>query len=203
MDVTTCCEVGDLETFKRLMNENPKRLEMCGDMCIDYASNNGHLHMVRELLRYGVDPNSRNLEDETPLHNASYFGHLEIVKELLIAGTDISHCVIDAICREGWNALHCATTCGYLDIVRELLKYNADTNKQTYSDGSTALHFAVEDNNLALVQELISHTNLNLKNDGGCTVFELDTTDEIKQYLYEYRYGVDIKEPVYEVVSTL
>jgi ankyrin repeat protein len=128
---------------------------------------------------------------------------LEIVKELLSAGTDISHYVIDAICHKRWTVLYCASANGYLDIVRELLKYSADANKQTF-DGSTAyvthtplrVHFAVDDDNLAFVQELISYTNLDLKNNNGCTVFDIKTRDPIiEQYLYEYRYGFGIKEP--------
>jgi hypothetical protein len=36
---------------------------------------------------------------------------------------------------------------------------------------------------------------LDLKDDKGRTVFEIDTIDEIKQYLHDYRDGLDIKEP--------
>lgn len=191
--MTICCERGDLQTFRRLMSENPESLKTCGDLCIEYASENGHVDIVKELLRHGVDPNSRTIEDETPLHNASYNGHLDIVKELLMVG---SH--INAICYEGWTPLHCATVHNYFNIVKELLSHGADANKQAFGDGSTALHFAIENNDLALVQALVPYANLDLKTDDGYTVFDLNTTDAIKQYLYDYRNGADIKEPEFD-----
>lgn len=190
MDLETCCEIGDLETFRQLMLEDPNGLNTCGDMCIDYASQNGHLDLVRELLLHGVDPNSRNIEDQTPLNNASYYGHLNVVKELLLNGTDIN-----AICCEGWTPLHCAVFNRYHEITTQLLAHGADANLQIFDGGSTALHFAVENNDLAIVQELVPYSNLELKTDDGCSVFDLKTTEAIKQYLYDYRNGPDIKEP--------
>jgi ankyrin repeat protein len=162
MDLVTCCEIGDLETFRRLINENPDGLKTCGDLCIEYASKNGHLDIVRELLMHGVDPNSRNYEEQTPLDRACYYGHLDIVKELLRAGVDVN--MTDDI---GWTPLHGATINGYFDIVRELLKYNANPNKQT-CDGSTVLHHAIDSKNLTLIQELIPHCDLALKNIDAC-----------------------------------
>lgn len=52
------------------------------------AATNGHIAMVRLLLEHGADPNLRNYDGVTALHNAVYENQLDIVALLLEAGAD-------------------------------------------------------------------------------------------------------------------
>jgi len=40
------------------------------------------------LLERGADPNAKNNDGHTPLHNAAYFGHVDVVKILLERGAN-------------------------------------------------------------------------------------------------------------------
>jgi|GEM_PF-2684677 len=52
------------------------------------AAGNGHIAMVKLLLEHGADPNPRNFDGVTALHNAVYENQLDIVALLLDAGAD-------------------------------------------------------------------------------------------------------------------
>jgi ankyrin repeat protein len=56
--------------------------------CIHSASENGHYHLVESLLTDGVDVNSRDEEDETPLNLAARRGFMNIVGLLIAKGAD-------------------------------------------------------------------------------------------------------------------
>lgn len=53
---------------------------------ISSAARNGHLDIVRALLKYGVDPDYPNPAGHTPLCLAAQGGHLELVRFLLVNG---------------------------------------------------------------------------------------------------------------------
>lgn len=56
------------------------------------ACSNGHLEIVKFLLKIGANPNERDPEqnNDTALIQASFGGHLEIVKLLIAKGADIN-----------------------------------------------------------------------------------------------------------------
>jgi ankyrin repeat protein len=66
MNLVTCCETGVLETFRRLITENPHSIKTYRSLCMDHTSKNGYIDIIRELLIQGVNPNSRNSNGETP-----------------------------------------------------------------------------------------------------------------------------------------
>ena len=53
-----------------------------------WAAWNGDLIKVQIALENGANPNAKNNDGETPLHEASEEGHVEIVKLLLERGVD-------------------------------------------------------------------------------------------------------------------
>jgi len=65
-----------------------------------------------------VDPNVKDNEGATPLHNAAWRGHLDVVKLLLEHGADPN--VKD---NAGNTPLHNAARRGRLDVVKLLLEY--------------------------------------------------------------------------------
>ncbi len=54
------------------------------------ASKNCHHSIARRLLEKGLDPNSRDIAERTPLHLASQYGFLPIISILLDNGADPS-----------------------------------------------------------------------------------------------------------------
>lgn len=53
-------------------------------------SGNGHLNVVKTLVRAGADVNHGTLSSSTPLRAACFDGRLDIVKYLVDHGADVS-----------------------------------------------------------------------------------------------------------------
>ncbi|KAH9175534.1 hypothetical protein EDB89DRAFT_319654 [Lactarius sanguifluus] len=98
------------------------------------ASVEGHVEVVRSLLKYGADVDARGLLGQSPLQFASYKGHLNVVRCLLDHGADAEF--------RGdirMTPLTYAATWGTLEIVRVLFERNVDVNSQD-ADGMTPIH---------------------------------------------------------------
>jgi len=100
------------------------------------AAERGDVAGLREMLKSGADPNSRNQIGETTLNVAVEKGSAEIIKLLLNQGADVN-----AKGFFGYTALHNAVKARRSDIVHILLGAGADVNvRNQYSD--TPLHYA-------------------------------------------------------------
>ena len=128
------------------------------------ASFEGHLQVVRYLLRLGVDVNVLNAQNNTPLLLASLKGHRDIVQCLLDHSADLD-------LRNKWHnsPILLAAFFGHIDIVRLLLEHNAEVNFQD-DKGRTALHDAIrctrfQADRLQMVRLLLEHgANVNARN---------------------------------------
>ena len=128
------------------------------------ASSEGHLQIVRYLLRYGVDVNIRDSGLETPLLLASWKGHCDVVQYLLEHGADV-----DMRDQFQHTPLIVAVFSRHVDVVRLILEHNAEVNAQD-KDGLTVLHYAIrygsEANRFQIVQLLLKHgANANVHNN--------------------------------------
>ena len=101
------------------------------------ASGEGHLQVVRYLLRYGVDVNLRDSGLETPLLLACWNGHFDVIQCLLEHGADV-----DLRDQFQQTPLILAASWGRVDAVRLLLGHNAEVNSQGRM-GLTPLHHTV------------------------------------------------------------
>lgn len=125
----------------------------CNLQCkvLDVAVAEGHLDVVRILLRAGADPNATGDGWGSPLQVASFRGLEAIVQVLLESGAD-------ATAHTGTNgtgfALHAAAEKGHPRIVKLLLDHGADPN-QTGSDSGNALNAAALCGNKESVRELL------------------------------------------------
>jgi ankyrin repeat protein len=130
-----------------------------------FASAEGHLNVVCELLSRNADPNQGRISDGcTSLMWASTKGHLDIVHELILSGAKVN-----AKRKNGITALMMACEAGHLQIVNKLIVEGALISDQTYDINMTALMFASQEGHLEIVRKLISFYQLqiDIKNSDG------------------------------------
>jgi ankyrin repeat protein len=76
--------------------------------------------IVRRLVEYGADPNIRDYDDSTALHQASFHGSLEAARLLLSYGAKL-----DGKDSRGRTPFHVAASNGHDDITKLLLEHGA------------------------------------------------------------------------------
>ncbi|XP_046564422.1 kinase D-interacting substrate of 220 kDa B-like [Haliotis rubra] len=119
-------EKGDLSAVHGLLesgNINLEERDENGQTYLMLASEKGELHIVRELLDAGVDPNAVDNDNWSALLCAAKEGHLEIVIVLLEKKASIEH---RDMC--GWTALMWASYKGHSMVVQELLDRGSNAN---------------------------------------------------------------------------
>ncbi|XP_014203375.1 serine/threonine-protein phosphatase 6 regulatory ankyrin repeat subunit A-like [Copidosoma floridanum] len=126
------------------------------------AIKNGHIGMVKMLLKMGFRVSDRNFVNETPLHVAVklYSGNVRILQALIDAGADVN-----ARNKKGCTPLHFAQNESAMEV---LLKNGADVHA-TSDVGETPLHTIVAgDVNLrALKTLIIAGSNSNCLDNKG------------------------------------
>ena len=110
-----------------------------------------HCEVVKEILKYDKDIDSKDGDGNTPLHIASEFGYAKIAKVLLEHGANAK-----ILTEDKEKALNIATNTGYLEVVKEILKYDQEVDFKDES-GKTPLHIASEKGYLEIVKELLDH----------------------------------------------
>ena len=98
------------------------------------ASTDGHIEVVRSLLKCGVDVDARGANSMSPLQFASGNGRLDVVHCLLDYGANA-----DIQSADHRTSLGDAAVNGHFEIVRVLLEHHADIHTED-KDGFTALH---------------------------------------------------------------
>lgn len=111
----------------------------------------GSVAEVRECLVLGADPDMRNMDGDTPLHQACYRGRREIVELLCEWGADMEaqNCVER-------RPLHCAAYAGHVPVVRYLLERCAAVDEMD-GEAKTPLLTAVERGQAEIVAALLDH----------------------------------------------
>lgn len=122
------------------------------------------------------------------IHSCCMRGDLEQLRRLISENVDIN-----AKDNVGWTPLHNACYMGQIDIVCELIKHKPLFN-EINNYGNTPLHVASRQGYLNIVNELIKHSDSSIQNKFGETVFDIATTEEIKQFLSQY-FSPEVKEP--------
>lgn len=112
--------------------------------------------MFDRLVELGADPNSRNEQDITPLHEAVGRMNLVAIDALLRHGAKIN-----AKTRDGKTPLHWAVMIGDARIVKRLLNYNADIHAED-TDNQSPLDHGLRSPNPEIV-EIFQNPNLPAK----------------------------------------
>ncbi|MEJ2780413.1 ankyrin repeat domain-containing protein [Stygiolobus sp. CP850M] len=91
-ELLEAAEFGDLikvqTALEKGANPNTETLLTGRRTPLHKAPLNGHVEIVRVLLKRGADPNAKDNYGSTPLHEAAKEGHVEIVKLMLERGAD-------------------------------------------------------------------------------------------------------------------
>ncbi|KAJ3613178.1 hypothetical protein NHX12_019430 [Muraenolepis orangiensis] len=116
----------------------------------------GQANVCERLLLAGADPTVVDDRGDTPLHMACRGGNLACFSVLTQNGSsELLKKVMSTFNYKGLNCLHLACVQGYLSLVESLVALGADINAQEQCNGRSALHLAVDLQNLPLVQLLL------------------------------------------------
>jgi ankyrin repeat protein len=120
------------------------------------AAERGDTATVLRLLAAGADINAQDARGRTPVLAATHANQVETVRALIQAGADLN--IRDA---QKDNVLLYAGAEGLLDILRLAIAAGADT-KLTNRYGGTALIPAAERGHVAVVEELLTHSDVDV-----------------------------------------
>ncbi|XP_035233370.1 ankyrin repeat domain-containing protein 49-like [Stegodyphus dumicola] len=160
------------ENYESLEDEKPIE-DLDGDpkKMILWAAEKNELETLRRLLEEDSElVNTRDNDEYTPLHRASYSNNVEVIKILLSYDADVSATTID-----GWQPLHCACKWDSVEAVSLLLQNGADVNAQTKGH-ITPLHLAASNVSGRRTLELLlwqPYVDPNIKNDSGDTAYDI------------------------------
>jgi hypothetical protein len=120
------------------------------------AAERGDIADVHRLLQQGADINTRDERGRTPVMAATHGNRVEAVAALIQAGADIN--IRD---NQLDNPFLYAGAEGLLDILKLTIAAGADT-KLTNRYGGTALIPAAERGHVVVVEELLTHTDVDV-----------------------------------------
>ncbi|WP_241158541.1 ankyrin repeat domain-containing protein [Cohnella candidum] len=185
---------GNLKALKKIINtDNINAGDKDGYTALHWASQNGHVNIVRFLLANGANPNVIDYEGFTPIEVATTHGNIEVVKALLaVETTDLS------ITRNGYTPLHSAAACGHLDILQLLISEGMDIEcRDSGGVGYTPLHWAVQENHFDVTKFLVRRgANVNVKDADGFSALYIAASNgyiEIIGLLLSSGAEIDIK----------
>ncbi|CAL8271476.1 unnamed protein product [Merluccius merluccius] len=149
----------------------------------------GQADVCERLLLAGGDPTVVDDRGDTPLHIACRGGNLLCFSVLTQnCPSEKLKKVVSTCNYKGLNCLHLTCVQGFLSLVESLLALGADVNAQEQCNGRSALHLAVDLQNLSLVRLLLrGGADPNHLSYGGFSPFHLTYgrhDDDIKNALY-------------------
>jgi uncharacterized protein len=148
---------------------------------LHHSVSNNQFDITKYLLDKGAFPNIQNYAGETPLLQSARKGHFQITGLLIDYGANP-----DIYDHNKDSPLLWATYNGHIEIVIFLIEAGADPY-HCYKDGRDALRWGVYINNLYVVEYLSRFLrNIDYRDTYGQTIFEMETHQEIKNFLAKW-----------------
>jgi uncharacterized protein len=139
------------------------------DILLIQAARRGNLAKVQDLLARGVNVNTIDPNDTTPLLYATQAGHGDIVRVLLEYSADVNSSRKSG----GLTALMLAASCDRLEILQQLLAAGADVDRVN-QDGTPALMIAAYKGHQQIVAALLeAGATLDRQDQDGDTALNL------------------------------
>lgn len=160
---------------------------------LHHTSERGFIHIVRQLLKLGVDIYAKDQNQGTILHSAVKSGNIDIVELFLNLGLSAQ----DKDSNEK-SCLHFAAAVGNGEVIQLLLNEGLDINNKDGS-GQTALYCAIESKKENSVKILLQRgISIDERDDSTKTAlhFAISTEGNLKgivRLLLEYGAGVNIQ----------
>ena len=143
---------------------------------LHWATRQGHLTMVVQLLGLGADPSIRDGEGCSCIHLATQFGHTHIVAYLLAKGQCVNLQDDKGMTPLMWAAYRVHST----DPTRLLLTFGASINLVDRLHGDTALHWAALSKNYAAFNLLLEkNASTDIENFLGDTVLGMASRKQL------------------------
>ncbi|MCI4388638.1 hypothetical protein PGIGA_G00088290 [Pangasianodon gigas] len=137
---------------------------------LHWATRQGHLSMVVQLMKLGADPSLIDGEGCTCVHLAAQFGHTSIVAYLIAKGQDVDMMDQNGMTPLMWAAYRTHS----VDPTRLLLTFNVSVNLGDKYHKNTALHWAVLAGNTTVISLLLeANANVDAQNIKGETALDL------------------------------
>ncbi|KAK8933583.1 Potassium channel AKT1 [Platanthera zijinensis] len=126
---------------------DPSESDNKGHTALHLAASKGNENCVLLLLDYGADPNCRDSLGSVPLWEAILGRHEPVIRLLIENGADLS---------KGDMAQYACTAAeqNSIELLKDIVNYGCDVTLPR-SDGNTALHLAVCEGNLEIVNFLL------------------------------------------------
>ncbi|UKZ82545.1 hypothetical protein TrVFT333_010334 [Trichoderma virens FT-333] len=144
---------GQLLVVHYLLQEHVSAMQISdtSSPAICAAASNGHVEIVRTLLRYGADINAKDADRQTPLHHAAKNGMDDVVDTLLHPKNWTTNTKeranmranINAVDSSRYTPLHLAAKSGHVRVVELLVRSGPDLAARSRK-GETPLHFATK-----------------------------------------------------------
>lgn len=129
--------------IRRQLMDNSAILALTAAQC-------GHVDVLAELAKCGVDLDQPALSEVKPIYLAVRYGHAAVVAELAKHGVDLDQLLFGDVA-----PIYFAVRYGHAEVVAELAKHGVNLN-QLLSDEATPLYIAAEYGHEAIVMDLIS-----------------------------------------------
>ncbi|RWR72382.1 k transporter family protein [Cinnamomum micranthum f. kanehirae] len=128
---------------------DPNEADNSGRTALHISSSKGSANCAALLLHYGADPNSRDSEGNIPLWEAILGRHESVVKMLIDNGANI-------FCGDVGQFACTAARKNSLEMLKEIIHCGSKVTLPK-RDGTTALHVAVSEGNVEVVEFLLDH----------------------------------------------
>eukprot|EP01018_Ginkgo_biloba_P000292 Gb_06791 [translate_table: standard] len=155
---------------------NPNNAQCHGRTALHIASACGFIDCVQLLLRYGADPNSKDEDGSVPLWEAVAAKQEKAAHLLWENGSRLSYGKMGKfLCN--------SVQTGNLRLLKDLVRYEVDVNAAT-TDGTTALHVAVSEQNEEIVHFLlVNRADIGKSDMSGSTPMDLAEQQSDKSIL--------------------